>query len=525
MRAVRDAVSIPVSVKCRVGVDAPANYESFRDFIFRYIEHAHINHFIVHSRIALLMKSTLHNLKAPPLHPSFIHQLRHDIAASGIERHLPPLPDGSPRRVTLEYNGGLRSPPEAILRAVGVNTEDGLPIYAPSEYVHQPQQPQHSESDGKSAAYTSLPVSPVAGVMVGRSSMYSILYPAHHDAVLNAVATSIANTHSFASSLVGLPSPPLLLSRDNLPLTIHPDEVTPSPSYPLLPTFSRKDLLTVYVDYLRKLYLGDEQTLQAEFPGLPTHVSTDLPPGIVLPRDCTLDLDSSQGLAVDAAAHASSSPSSSASSKSTDGGEVMRETAGKIPFVCPPLLETTMSTSHLFIPWATTIKPLSSLFAFTPGARAWRAAIMHILLRSSSIASNSGSERPDEVAVCAKSPRKLKRLTRNTSVEERIARQRSEMKVVIGKLEEILDRPELFLKKHVDLNTASPLSSSSSSSSSPHMQHLQEDASEALHESPYSSPEQAMVRVLDEPVFSPSTRIRLASQYEMTMKVLERHRR
>lgn len=73
------AVYVPVSIKCRIGVNKPANYHWFKEWLFAYISQTGISHYIVHSRIAKLNFNPRKNLNVPPLHPQYIHYLQNDI--------------------------------------------------------------------------------------------------------------------------------------------------------------------------------------------------------------------------------------------------------------------------------------------------------------------------------------------------------------------------------------------------------------------------------------------------------------
>lgn len=75
-KAMQDAVSIPVSIKCRIGVDEFDSWDFFEDFI-QTIRNAGCRIFIVHARKAWLQGlSPKENREVPPLHYDFVHRLK-----------------------------------------------------------------------------------------------------------------------------------------------------------------------------------------------------------------------------------------------------------------------------------------------------------------------------------------------------------------------------------------------------------------------------------------------------------------
>jgi tRNA-dihydrouridine synthase A len=92
MRAMVEAVAIPVTVKCRIGIDDRDDYPFFEHFV-RTVREAGIEVFIVHARKAYLQGlSPKQNREVPPL--------RYDVAARLKADH----PD-----LTVILNGGLKS--------------------------------------------------------------------------------------------------------------------------------------------------------------------------------------------------------------------------------------------------------------------------------------------------------------------------------------------------------------------------------------------------------------------------------
>lgn len=90
VKAMRDAVSIPVTVKHRIGIDRTEDYAFVRDFVGTVAE-AGCNVFIVHARNAWLKGlSPKENREVPPLRYEFAYRLK---------REFP--------RLTIVINGGV----------------------------------------------------------------------------------------------------------------------------------------------------------------------------------------------------------------------------------------------------------------------------------------------------------------------------------------------------------------------------------------------------------------------------------
>ncbi len=78
VKAMLDAVSIPVTVKHRIGIDRGESYEFVRDFVGTVAE-AGCGVFLVHARNAWLKGlSPKENREVPPLRYDFVHRLKHD---------------------------------------------------------------------------------------------------------------------------------------------------------------------------------------------------------------------------------------------------------------------------------------------------------------------------------------------------------------------------------------------------------------------------------------------------------------
>jgi tRNA-dihydrouridine synthase A len=95
VKAMRDAVSVPVTVKHRVGIDKSESYEFMRDFVGT-VAQAGCEVFIVHARNAWLKGlSPKENRELPPLRYAYVHRLK---------REFP--------RLTIVLNGGVKSDAE-----------------------------------------------------------------------------------------------------------------------------------------------------------------------------------------------------------------------------------------------------------------------------------------------------------------------------------------------------------------------------------------------------------------------------
>ena len=79
VKAMRDATTLPVTVKHRIGIDRVESYDFVRDFIGTVAEHSGCEVFIVHARNAWLKGlSPKENRELPPLRYAFVHQLKRD---------------------------------------------------------------------------------------------------------------------------------------------------------------------------------------------------------------------------------------------------------------------------------------------------------------------------------------------------------------------------------------------------------------------------------------------------------------
>ena len=84
VKAMRDAVTLPVTVKHRIGIDKTESYEFVRDFVGT-VALAGCEVFIVHARNAWLKGiSPKENRELPPLRYEFVHRLKRDFPALTI---------------------------------------------------------------------------------------------------------------------------------------------------------------------------------------------------------------------------------------------------------------------------------------------------------------------------------------------------------------------------------------------------------------------------------------------------------
>ena len=80
VKAMIDAVALPVTVKHRIGIDRTESYDFVRDFVGAVSE-AGCQHFIVHARNAWLQGlSPKQNREVPPLRYALVYQLKADFA-------------------------------------------------------------------------------------------------------------------------------------------------------------------------------------------------------------------------------------------------------------------------------------------------------------------------------------------------------------------------------------------------------------------------------------------------------------
>jgi tRNA-dihydrouridine synthase A len=77
LRALRDATSLPLTVKCRIGIDDRDDYEFFAAFVDAVAPN--IDALIVHARVAILGGlSPKENREIPPLKYEYVHRLKRE---------------------------------------------------------------------------------------------------------------------------------------------------------------------------------------------------------------------------------------------------------------------------------------------------------------------------------------------------------------------------------------------------------------------------------------------------------------
>lgn len=99
IKAMRDAVSIPVTVKTRIGIDSQDSYSFLCEFVQTVTEHGGCNVFIIHARKAWLSGlSPKENREIPSLDYPRVYQLKKDFP-----------------ELTIAINGGIKTLKEARL--------------------------------------------------------------------------------------------------------------------------------------------------------------------------------------------------------------------------------------------------------------------------------------------------------------------------------------------------------------------------------------------------------------------------
>jgi tRNA-dihydrouridine synthase A len=79
VRAMRDRVEIPVTVKCRIGIDDQEDYEAFRTFVDYVADEGGCETFVVHARKAVLAGlSPKENREIPPLKYDYVYRLKNE---------------------------------------------------------------------------------------------------------------------------------------------------------------------------------------------------------------------------------------------------------------------------------------------------------------------------------------------------------------------------------------------------------------------------------------------------------------
>jgi tRNA-dihydrouridine synthase A len=82
MNAIHDSAGpagVPVTVKCRIGVDDCDSYEELQEFVRTISEAAPVGHFLIHARKAFLQGlNPAQNRSIPPLHYDVVYRLVQD---------------------------------------------------------------------------------------------------------------------------------------------------------------------------------------------------------------------------------------------------------------------------------------------------------------------------------------------------------------------------------------------------------------------------------------------------------------
>jgi tRNA-dihydrouridine synthase A len=105
VKAMRDAVSLPVTVKHRIGIDQDESYGFVRDFVGTVALRGGCEVFIVHARNAWLQGlSPKENREIPPLRHAWVHQLKRDFPG-----------------LTIVINGGISTPDEIAAHLLHVD--------------------------------------------------------------------------------------------------------------------------------------------------------------------------------------------------------------------------------------------------------------------------------------------------------------------------------------------------------------------------------------------------------------------
>ena len=78
VHTLQEAVSLPVTVKCRIGTENRDTYEDLREFVARLVD-VGLRGIVIHARIAVLHGlSTTQNLTVPPLNYDMVERIKQD---------------------------------------------------------------------------------------------------------------------------------------------------------------------------------------------------------------------------------------------------------------------------------------------------------------------------------------------------------------------------------------------------------------------------------------------------------------
>lgn len=79
LKAIATSVKIPVTVKCRLGIDDEESYEFINNFVRIVNQNGLITHFVVHARNAILKGlNPAENRTVPPLKYDYVYRLKKD---------------------------------------------------------------------------------------------------------------------------------------------------------------------------------------------------------------------------------------------------------------------------------------------------------------------------------------------------------------------------------------------------------------------------------------------------------------
>lgn len=85
LAAMQAAVKVPVTIKCRTGIDKHASYAFLNSFVTHIAQHSDCKIFIIHARSAWLKGlSPKANREIPPLHYDYVYQLKQDFPSLQI---------------------------------------------------------------------------------------------------------------------------------------------------------------------------------------------------------------------------------------------------------------------------------------------------------------------------------------------------------------------------------------------------------------------------------------------------------
>ena len=112
LRALRDVSPLPLSVKCRIGVDGQHSYTHFSDMVRRLVDDVDISHLIVHCRRAVLGLSPLSNRSIPSLEFDYARRIKAEWG----------------ERLRVEVNGGISSEADVRRWMADESGVDGLMI-------------------------------------------------------------------------------------------------------------------------------------------------------------------------------------------------------------------------------------------------------------------------------------------------------------------------------------------------------------------------------------------------------------